>query len=154
MERIKLLYSKNLLVRWKSGDLQKQWAKQYPKAFDKDDLRLALSQKRYHFGEWFVAVHFAQKGYRVLVEKYLYNNHPKKLKAAKRLLPDVQVALLKELKPRHQFPDLLVYDKHEFFFAEVKKDSDILRDSQAKFFQQIAKALKTKVVLVSLKKDK
>ena len=151
MERIKLSYPKNLLAGWKSGNLQEEWARQYPKAFDKNDLHLALSQRRYHFGEWFVAVHFAQMGYRVLVEKYLYKNHPKKLKAANLLLPDDKVALLKALRPRHQFPDLLVYNNRESFFAEVKKDSDTLRESQAKFFKRVEKTLMTKVILVSLK---
>jgi hypothetical protein len=35
------------------GQLSGQWYAQYPSLFDKQDLRMARTQSRYHFYEWF-----------------------------------------------------------------------------------------------------
>ena len=131
-----------------------RWRAEYPNAFDDEDLRLALSQNRYHFGEWCVAVHYAKLGYDVLVEKYLYKNHPRKLEIINGFFTPEQIDFLKYPKPRHQAPDLFVYKGKDFFFVEVKRDSDRLGKSQQTCFENIEKEFGCKVILVSIKTAK
>src|SRR5207247_9770498 len=71
-----LYYDPALLQPWHAGKLPKQWFQEHPHIFDKDDLRITRRQLSRHFGEWFVAIHYAEQGYGVLVEKYIYKNHP------------------------------------------------------------------------------
>ena len=105
MEIKTFTYSSIFLKRWRSGSLPKEWQRKHPDIFDKDDLRIALSQPKYHFGEWFAAIHYAKKGYRVLVEKYLYQNHARKLKIIGRFFTPHKIEILRHPKPRHQAPD-------------------------------------------------
>lgn len=62
MEFLKLTYDYGLRLQFLLGKIQKKWRREYPHIFDDEDLRLALSQPKYHFGEWLVAIHYAKKG--------------------------------------------------------------------------------------------
>src|SRR3989344_7732633 len=151
MKIINLSYAKKNYDEWRGGTLQKIWHKQFRKIFDKDDLRIALTQPRYHFGEWFVAIHYANKGYKVLVEKYLYRNHSRKFKIISRFFTPQQIGILKYPNPRHQSPDLFVYRDKKFFFVEVKLGKDRLRRSQKNCFKNIEKKLRCEVKVFYLK---
>lgn len=91
----------------------------------------------------------------MLVEKYIYKNHPRKLKTLSYILTAKEVEYLKKgrKKRKCQPPDLFVYkpkDK-EFFFVEVKRDTDHMRKPQEKFFKDIEKKLGCKVLICDLK---
>jgi len=146
-----LTYNPAFLKRWRAGILPKEWQRKYPDIFDEDDLRIALAQPRYHFGEWTAAMHYAKEGYGVLIEKYLYENHDRKLKIISRLLAPAQILFLRHPKPRHMPPDLFIYRDKEHFFAEVKRDGDRLNKSQENCFRNIEKKLKYEVRIVILK---
>ncbi|OGF66606.1 hypothetical protein A2757_00930 [Candidatus Giovannonibacteria bacterium RIFCSPHIGHO2_01_FULL_48_47] len=146
-----LFYFPELFEKWKAKRLQRTWRRKFRKIFDKDDLRIALTQPRYHFGEWFVAIHYANKGYKVLVEKYLYRNHSRKFKIISRFFTPQQIGILKYPNPRHQSPDLFVYRDKKFFFVEVKLGKDRLRRSQKNCFKNIEKKLRCEVKVFYLK---
>ena len=150
MEYLKLIYDPKLYKEWLDGSLKKEWVKSYPDLFDEDDFRITIDQKGFHFGEWFVAIHYHKQGYKVLVEKFIYKNHPKKLKIVNKILGKDNVEYLRSLK--NQPPDLFIYKGKNFFFSEVKKDTDKLSKSQEECFNEIAKKLKTRVVIAELKK--
>lgn len=150
MEYIRLSYDPKLYEKWLDGSLKKEWAKDYPDLFDEDDFRITVKQKGFHFGEWFAAIYYHKRGYKVLIEKYIYNNHPKKLKVANNILGKDNVKYLLNLE--NQPPDLFVYKGKDFFFAEVKKDADRLSRSQEECFNKMAKKLKTRFEVVELKK--
>ena len=152
MKIINLSYAKKNYDEWRGGTLQKIWHKQFRGIFDEDDLRISLTQPRYHFGEWFVAIHYAKKGYKVLVEKYLlYKSHPKKYSLITQILNQKQIEFIQNYKPRHQPPDLLVYsDTAKKFFVEVKRGNDILNESQKRFFNEIEKKTGIDVIIAYL----
>lgn len=149
MQTQTLFYNPDLLKQWRAKALQQEWYKMYKGIFDEDDLRIALSQPRYHFGEWFVAIHYAEKKYSVLVEKYIYKNHPHKFKIISRYFSPEQISIFR--LPQFKLPDLFVYRGEEFFFVEVKRDSDRLGKGQNDYFQKLEKKLNCKVQVVYLK---
>ncbi len=148
------LYDPLLLKSWRDGFLPREWQRKYSHIFDKDDLRIALSQPAYHFGEWIAAIAYAGKGYRVLVEKYLYKNHGRKIKIISQFFNPAQISFLKYPSPRHQPPDLFVYKGKRFFFVEVKRDGDRLKKSQARCFRGIEKELVCEVKVLHIKAQK
>jgi hypothetical protein len=123
----------------------------YPGLFDERDLSNATNQHRsgYHFAEWFTAIHFWKKGYRVLYPKYALKSHPRKFAEAKRLLGAARIAFLHE----EYRPDLLIFDQEHayFIFVEVKRERDRLKDRQIKSFRAIEERFNCPVVLVNLK---
>ena len=145
MEEIFLTYDKNFHTRWKNGVLCHEWFAEYPDIFDEEDYRLAKKQSSYHFGEWFAAIYYGQRGYRSLLEKYGCKNHARKNKVVARYLD------LEKLKTIPKFPDLFVYKENEFFFVEVKKENDRLSDKQKEYFEKIESEFKCKVILCNLK---
>lgn len=137
MEAKRLSYPAHSYVAWKKGRFHHKWFRQFRSAFDKDDLRIVRNQHENgnHFGEWFTAVYYAKKGYGVLVEKYIYGNHPRKREVILRMLGERGLALLRKWRKLHhcQPPDLLVFRDKTCFFVEVKRGRDFLRDCQQKF---------------------
>lgn len=147
MEEETIYYDIGLKDKWNDGAIQNIWKKKY-KTFDEDDLRLSLSQPRYHLGEWITAIYYAKQGYRVLVEKYLYKNHSHKIKIISDILTPEDINFLKTPKPRCQAPDLFVFKDNKFFFVEVKRDKDYLSKRQINFFKNIEKELRCKVKII------
>jgi hypothetical protein len=114
--------------------LADQWAAEYPQLFDADDIRLAKSQTRYHFVEWFAAIHLFQRdGVRALVEKYVFRTHPIKQQLLTELLGSDGVEPLHDIRRAigAQPPDLLLHESGRLVgFAEVKGPGDRLSEKQ------------------------
>lgn len=144
MKEISLSYKKELLEEWKKGKLYEDWADKYPEVFDEIDKELVKNQPKYHFGEWFVAVYYAQKGYLSLLEKIGCLKHERKNKIVAQYLD------FEKLKQIPKLPDLFVYKGNEFFFVEVKKENDSLSDEQRKCYEKIEKEFNCDVYLCNL----
>ena len=90
-----------------------QWACEYALLFDCEDIRIALTQTRYHFFEWYVAIRLYEEcGYLSLVEKYAYKVHARKRATFQSLVPASVFEFVTERKKHgygQQAPDLLVY---------------------------------------------
>ena len=132
------------------------WLRQYPQLFDRDDLRLALSQQRNHFSEWFAAIHLFQRdGVRALVEKYAFEAHPAKVARMRRLLDEQDRDRLDALCAEHQCqpPDLLLYTaKNQLAgFAEVKGPGDRLKPKQASLIRAIERRFAVPVDFIRVK---
>jgi hypothetical protein len=149
MKTIKLKYNPKLKERFRNREIQEKWKKKY-KVFDDDDLRLALSQPKYHFSEWFVARIFARKSYGVLLEKYTCKNHLKKTKILKNLFSPEDINFIGKLN----FPDLLVYKGKEFFFVEVKMDNDKIFKKQEESLKKLRKRFHCDILIYELKERK
>lgn len=147
MKKIKLIYKKELLEKWKRGKLYRDWAKKYPEIFDNVDITLAKNQPKYHFGEWLVAIHYAKKGYKSLLEKIGCQNHKRKNKIIAQYLDYEKLMKIPKL------PDLFVYKNNEFFFVEVKKENDSLSDGQKRCFRRIEKNFNCDVYLCNLEAE-
>ena len=151
MQEIELTYARQLFTPWKAGRLHGKWFSKYRALFDADDLRLARHQHGggYHFGEWFTAIHYRKKGYRVLQSKYANPNHRTRHAKALSLLGKEQLAWLWK-KGR---PDLLVYSGSRFFFVEVKRDCDRLSGVQKQRLTQIEERFGCRVYVIRLRAE-
>lgn len=149
-----LRYKPELFEKWCRGRLARQWFRKHQRTFDKDDLRITDRQRRGHFGEWFVAIHYAERGFGVLVEKYIYKNHSRKARILSEKLSSGQIDFLRRgARPWHQPPDLFVYKGEKYFFVEVKKDGDRLGRSQEQWFRKIERKLNCGVTVCYLIKE-
>ena len=155
MKTLYLKFDQNLRKNWLTGELPKKWKKEYSDLFDEDDLRIALTQSQYHFYEWVVGIHYYKKGFKVLVEQYIYKPHLRKLKLLSKIIGEESLSFLikasKDLKS--QPPDLFVYKGRSFFFVEVKAPKDELHKTQEKLFKRIEDKLKTEVIILNLKQE-
>ena len=136
--------------------LAAQWIQQYPDIFDRDDLRLATSQPRYHFCEWFAAIYlFHRDGAHSLVEQYVYQSHPAKVAQMAALIPEGARKMLDRIRKdcRVQLPDLLVSlpKTRDYWFAEVKDPRDRISEKQRKSHDAIGKELGVPVEIVEVK---
>lgn len=158
-----LRYDSSLKEKWTRGELQQSWSRKYPDLFDEDDLDFALNQKNQHFGEWFAAIYYFQRGWKVFIEHYAYGrrkNSPffhireRKNKKVKQLIGEKGFNFLRYLGGKERQirpPDLFVFnDKGKFFFAEVKWGTDRLRNYQQNFFSQIKKKIGARIELISV----
>jgi hypothetical protein len=135
--------------RFVSGELWEQWAKDYPDIFDERDVEIARSQAgprmRNHFHEWLAAVLiFHTYGYWSLIEQYEFKPHVRKRAIVERILPPDVFMLVTNHRKNFggvQCPDLFAYapDNSDWFFCEVKSPRDRLHDSQARFFEELAR---------------
>jgi hypothetical protein len=151
-----LYYDPVLLKPWHAGTLPRRWFQEYGHIFDDDDLRITKRQRHDHFGEWYVAIHYAKQDYGVLVEKYIFKTHRRKYRILSRHLKHHELQFLsdgpKPPNPWHQPPDLFVFRGSEYFFVEVKRDRNTLRESQECWFEEIAKKLQCDVRVCYLKR--
>jgi hypothetical protein len=135
--------------------LARQWRQQYPDVFDADDLRLAVNQPRYHFCEWFAAIHFFHRdGAHSLVEKYAFQNHPAKVAQLAALLSEPQRDTLAEIGKKYKIqpPDLLVFiPGTRYWFAEVKGPRDDLSAKQIQSHGAITRELGVPVEIIEVK---
>jgi hypothetical protein len=149
-----IVYSDKQREAFKNDLLRNLWAKQYPMLFDKNDISNAKNQPKNHFFEWLAAiVIFNTTGNLSLVEKYEFQNQPRKRKILKMILNKDQLDILGADK--RQCPDLFVYssDYKDWFFCEVKGHKDKLRVSQRNYFRQLEKTLKKPVYVIHFKKQ-
>ena len=91
-----LYYDPRLLVLWKQGRLHREWYSTAAATFCERDLLNAEGQchRNYHFGEWFMVLHFLAQGYCVLPEKYLHPSRPIARQKAIEILGEAGVAFL------------------------------------------------------------
>lgn len=140
-----------------AGPLRQRWRREYPQLFDPQDAVLAEHQPAYHFYEWLAAIilHHAT-GYRGLVGKYQFDNHPRKRAIVAKLLGPAVRDLLdaRTTWGRTQGPDLLMYapDLSDWFFCEAKGPRDTLSDRQRAFFSALAKASGRAIRLVEFQR--
>jgi len=119
------------------------WARQFPRLFDADDLRLTRTQPKNHFSEWFAAIQlFQATGVRSLVQKYLFDDaHPRKAEALRAILTLDERKRLRSLCNHNgcQPPDLLLFDARNRLagFAEVKGPGDRLKPSQKRLLPDL-----------------
>lgn len=150
---VEIFFSAKQREEFQNGKLRKEWAKQYHQLFDKDDITIANNQPDKHFFEWLAAVLiYNSTGYLSLIEKYEFHNHKRKREILKIILNEEQLHILESIKG--QCPDLFVYspDYKEWFFCEIKGDTDRLRKTQEEDFNQIIKATKKPVYLIKFNK--
>jgi hypothetical protein len=126
------------------------WSDCYPNLFDSYDLRLAGRQQRYHFVEWFAAVHlYAHYGLSVLLAKYALDKYPEKQAIIRQRLGENRLRYLRE---RHVgLPDIFAYDPkrpRRHLFAEVKGSGDRLRPAQRRNHRLIRRQLHVPVILI------
>ncbi len=135
--------------------MHRVWYHQYSGLFVEPDFASVRNQyhRGYHFGEWFTAVHFWNKGYKVLIEKYVFRKHRKSFETATGLLGKDGMSFLAANIRSVAPPDLLVFDPalRFYFFAEIKRERDRIRPVQRDFFREIEKRLCCQVLVVSLK---
>ena len=155
MVELTLIYPRKLLSHWKSGNLHKVWSLEHRHLFDAPDLEYLANQHEngYHFGEWYTAVYFAQRGFDVLVEKYLaHKTHQRKAKVLRSVLKKDGVGLLENcIEGRGEGPDLFVFDPKQpgfYFFVEVKRE-DTLKASQQRDIERIQERI-CPVIIVRL----
>jgi hypothetical protein len=141
------------------SQLARQWFEEYPGLFDEDDLRLNGTQghEKYHFYEWYVAVHLFQRDGAVsMVEKYDSPTHRRKFARYQELLAGLsepQRGVLSAIRADHvQLPDLLVLarDGESFSFAEVKGQGDRLLPRQIASHEVIRQELNVRVEVVKV----
>jgi VRR-NUC domain len=158
MRQITITYPRRLFDLWKKGKVHEAWFLEYRDLFDQRDFQLAdgvgngkrpQHQLGYHFAEWFTAIHFWKKGYRVLLHKYGLRSHLLKFTTTRKLLGKAGMTFLQE----EYRPDLLVYDEKDryFFFVEVKRETDRLRKHQEASFRRIGERFNCPVFCVELK---
>lgn len=156
MKTLKLTYPNKLFKLWKSGQVHQVWYSQYGNLFGESDWTNVRNQYQsgHHFGEWFTAIHFWNRGFRCLIENYAFKKHKKSFqKAAQYLGNDGIEFLSRNARTVSQPPDLFVFDQELgiYFFAEVKRERDRLRDKQRKHFLEIERKLQCQILLVDLK---
>ena len=135
--------SEERLTQWKSGQLVREWAAQFPQLFDERDLSHAVSVcgKGKLFWEWLAAILLHQTtGYFSLVTKYETTSHKRKRRVLERLFDQDVCYYLTRRPSRALAPDLLMYaaDYSDCFFCEVKGPSDQSRLEQMERFTEVA----------------
>jgi len=150
---VNIYYSSELKSHWPK--MAKQWLNQYPMLFDKDDLRLTVTQPWTHFFEWYVAIHLYQRfGVYSLLEKYGCKSHSRKLKIFNELTSVIIRRKLDAIQDKYnvQLPDLLVYkpDLKTFWFTEVKGNTDTLKHKQIDSHRDIIQQLRIPVNIINV----
>lgn len=156
MRETTLEYARKLYQLWLRGHVHQVWFWEYPELFKLPDFANVRNQYRrgHHFGEWYTAIYFHKRGWNVLIEKYVFRKHRADHRIAQQLLGKQAMSFLEKNARRvAQPPDLLVFDPHHkfYFFAEVKRERDRLRNTQSQFFQQIQRKFGCQVLVVNLK---
>jgi hypothetical protein len=147
-----IVFSLRQREAFKRGALRDKWVKQYPELFDEDDVRITQNQNDKHFFEWLAAVViYNTTGYLSLIEKYEFHNHNRKRRIIEKMLDKEQISILESGK--NQCPDLFVYapDYTDWFFCEVKGNTDRLRESQEKYFKRLMETTDKPVFLIKFK---
>lgn len=137
IEQITIPYEKELLTKWKDRDPS------IVPSFMLDWNGPGISNG-YGFGEWMAERHFRDKGFYTITNEFnllsktskfkMYNDiislmtskqNLQKFKEAVKTLGDTNYSI--------ENPDMFVYNLETCFFAEVKKEKDVLREPQIQF---------------------
>jgi hypothetical protein len=139
-----ILVKSSVKRQW-TRDLPLKWFKRYGgELFTVRDLyRAAVTQRQYHFPEWYLAVHLRKtKGLHSILKSNHVNDPDKERRVAKLL--GVTRGALKFLRARRHKaapPDLLVFNPRTGvrYFAEAKFGRDKLRVNQRRYFARLYK---------------
>jgi Holliday junction resolvase-like predicted endonuclease len=156
MREFRLTYHRRLYKLWRQGCVHQVWSAQFTDLFRDSDVAIVRNQYQggHHFGEWFTALHFWEKGYRVLIEKYAFRKHREDFQTAAKFLGQAGIDFLaSNTRTLAQPPDLFVLDPEHnmYFFVEVKRERDRLRATQVQLFKEIEKRFHCQVLVVNLK---
>jgi hypothetical protein len=137
--------------RFRDGSLVQEWSQRYPQLFDDDDRRVLSTehQRKYHFLEWLSAILlFESTGYLSFVEKYTAKSHIAKRQKLQLFLPPDFFRWLSENESGQ--PDLFVFQPctGDWFFCEVKGETDGVRDNQRNWFKSLAEFLVSQGIAV------
>jgi len=140
---------------FRHGKLWRKWYEDYPMLFDKDDFRIVKNQAKlgYHFYEWLGAIMLYHcMGYLVLLEKYEYQNHPRKKEIIELIDSELLDRVLENPRAtsKSQLPDLLAYsvDCSDWFFCEAKGGKDKITQDQKSDFAKLARLTERPVRLI------
>jgi len=152
-------YDPALRDNFKEGNLRDLWIRQYRNIlFDDADYETSKNQNDYHFFEWYAAITIYEKtGWKCLVEKYQFKNHPKQREIFRRIVPQEIFALGERgLHQGPQMPDLFAFspDEKEYRFYEIKGNRDTISGTQRKLFDEIMEISGKKVIVVRFKPQK
>ena len=157
LKGVVVCYPAKLLNEWKRGRLILLWQCRYKGLFTEDDFRIAWNQRHsgQRFAEWRAAIHYHNKGYRVL-SRYYRRIWEAKFREAEAVIGKRGINLLTPKRKGAVPPDLLVYRRGQrsYFFVEVKRDSDRLSNKQKEFFLAIEKLLGHPVRVLWLRRTK
>ena len=83
----------------------------------------------------------------------MYGNHTRKRAVVSELFGERGLNLLRKWRRQYhcQPPDLFVFKGNKYFFVEVKRDRDFLRECQKEYFKDIERVFGCAVVTVNLK---
>jgi hypothetical protein len=157
IEKITLPLNKDLLARWKKRD---------------PDIVPAFALKNngngiengYGFGEWIAEKYFRSLGYYLINDEFDLFSKTSKYKRYNEIIKNIiskeKVELfskqaLKNYKNGIKIEnlDLFVFNTESYFFAEVKKGKDFLREPQLRFMFLSKEILNTECKLVYLSED-
>jgi hypothetical protein len=155
ISEIKIPFELKLLKRWKARDLE--IVPESCLIWNGPGI-----SNGYGFGEWMAEKFFIEKGYKVInnefnivakKSKYKENNTLiKRLIGKERVLEFSQK--IRDLNERGckvvSHLDLFIYNDKEYFFAEVKKEQDKLRQEQIRFIELAKTILKINTYLIYL----
>jgi len=138
VEQITIPYDKELLLKWKARE-----ANTVP-PFMLDWNGPGINNG-YGFGEWIAALYFRDLGYHVFANEFDLLSSKTKFRIFNEMITTMvgvdQISNFKEAIKgalgrgnRVENPDLFVFNLKTYFFTEVKKEKDMLREPQMRFF--------------------
>lgn len=155
IEQLTIPYEKTTLLQWKKRD--PSVVPSFMLAWNGPGI-----SNGYGFGEWMAEKHFRDKGYYTITDEFNLLSKSSKFKRYNdiiHLMSDHQ--RLKRFKSAARLsgaegctienPDMFVYDLEHSFFAEVKKERDLLREPQIRFMflAQSILGIESKLVYLS-----
>lgn len=154
IEQLTLPYKKEKLVKWKDRDPS------IVPSFMLDWNGPGISNG-YGFGEWMADRYFRDKGYYTITNEFNLLSNTSKFRKYNEIIAamiDPQ-KLLKFKSMVHTLtnknypienPDMFVYNLENSFFAEVKKERDVLREPQIRFIYLAKTILNVETKLIYL----
>lgn len=137
IKQITISYKKELLVKWRKRD--PAIVPSFMLAWNGPGI-----SNSYGFGEWMAERYFRNKGYYAITNEFNLLSKTSKFKryndiislmTSRQKLQEFKEAVkgLGETEHSIENPDMFVYNLETCFFAEVKKEKDVLREPQIRF---------------------
>ncbi len=154
IEQLTIPYKKVLLEQWKQKD--PEIVPSFMLAWGGPGI-----SHGYGFGEWMAEKYFRENGFYVFTNDFNLVSNTKKFKRLNIMIESLfsqeqLKGFIDAIKVNYQRgytvenPDLFVFDSKTYFFAEVKKGKDKLRDPQARFIYLAEKFLGVESKLIYL----
>lgn len=137
IEQITIPYEKELLTKWKDRD--SSIVPSFMLAWNGPGI-----SNSYSFGEWMAEKYFRDKGFYTITNEFNLLSKTSKFKRYNDIISLMTsqqklqkfkdaVKILGETDHSIENPDMFVYNLETCFFAEVKKQKDVLREPQMRF---------------------